>query len=490
MKWLVIVGMAFLALLMGLGAAFAGPVVLIAFIPVIMIIALVFDYRIAVIFLCLAIALSSSALLPQAQGLNPIAYAIFGAFMVLIIQHLFSSKKIILPPKDIFLVLVLPIVFGALLALPHLGVARQNMAARDFVGTYETVAFLKQYIIRPLYFLAFALLVANAVRDSKKPSRFVLLFSFAVLIPSAVVFLAVALAGANLELLQSQRGFLSGFGLHSNEFGKLLAFAFGPMLYVAFSSKRASRLWYSIVSCVVLAAIVFTFTRAAYIAILVTIGIFLWQRRQLGVILGAIALMVVLGLLAPKAVVDRVTTGVDSSSLAATTSADANDKFTAGRLAGNLLLAPEVLHSPLWGSGTGSTAWSNAVTRGLYTPSHPHNLYLALLMDVGLLGFAAALYFYYRFGRALKVLSRSEELPSTMRAFFSGAWASLIGMLVLSVSGGQWVPHPEQAFMWLAFGITLAYWSQAHVASGSLTAGSKRAWGIKPMKTVQVVSGS
>lgn len=481
MKWFVVLGMAFLAMFMGLATAFAGPIVLVAFLPLAMVIGLVFDYRIAVVFLALAISLSSSALLPQAQGLNPISYAIFGAFLVLVIKNAFKSVPTVWPPLDIALILMVPIVFGALLALPHLGVARQNMGARDFASTYETFPFLKQYILRPFYFLIFAFLVANAVKESKRPERFVYLFSFAALVPSAVVFLAVALAGANLEVLQSQRGFLSGFGLHSNEFGKLLSFAFGPLLYAFFASKGAARAWFAIALTVLLAAVVFTFTRAAYISVLITLVVFLWQRKQIGVILGTIGLVLVLALVAPKAVVDRISTGTDSSSISATRTGEANDKLTAGRIAGNLMLFPEVLKSPIWGSGTGSTAWSSAVSKGLYLPSHPHNMYLALLMDVGLLGFAAAMYFYYRFGQALKGLSQAEAVPSLLRAFFGGAWASLVGMMVIAVSGGQWVPHPEQSFLWLTFGISLAYWSEATVNRRGRQVGKKYVWGIKPM---------
>ncbi|RQO62351.1 hypothetical protein DBR47_03640 [Paucibacter sp. KBW04] len=481
MKWFVVLGMAFLALFMGLATAFAGPIVLVAFLPLAMVIGLVFDYRIAVVFLALAISLSSSALLPQAQGLNPISYAIFGAFLVLVIKNAFKSVPTVWPPLDIALILMVPIVFGALLAVPHLGVARQNMGAREFASTYETFPFLKQYILRPFYFLMFAFLVANAVKESKRPERFVFLFSVAALVPSAVVFLAVALAGANLEVLQSQRGFLSGFGLHSNEFGKLLAFAFGPLLFAAFASKGIARTWFVFALTILLAAIIFTFTRAAYISVFITVVIFLWQRKQVGLILGAVSLVVVLAVAAPKAVVDRVTTGTDSASISATKTGEANDKLTAGRIAGNLMLFPEVLKSPIWGSGTGSTAWSYAVSKGLYLPSHPHNMYLALLMDVGLLGFCVALYFYYRFGKALRALAQTETVPSLLRAFFGGAWASLVGMMFMALSGGQWVPHPEQSFLWLTFGITLAYWSEVAVNRKKRGEGRRYAWGIKPM---------
>jgi O-antigen ligase len=161
---------------------------------------------------------------------------------------------------------------------------------------------------------------------------------------------------------------------------------------------------------------------------------------------------------APDAFIKRITTGVDESSVGIAQTGSMNDKLTAGRIGGYQLLMPEVLRSPIIGRGTGSTAWSSAVTRGLYDATHPHNLFLGVTMDLGLIGLALSIYFYARILDAMRRLSQRPDFSDEMKAFFVGSRVGFIGILILSFAGGQWYPHPEQAFMWIAFGIMFAYW--------------------------------
>jgi O-antigen ligase len=303
-----------------------------------------------------------------------------------------------------------------------------------------------------------SLLLANAVHDSKKPERFILLMTFSAILPVvAIVWLVVAL-GIDLGTLQSHRGFLSGLGLHANEFGKLLAFAFGPLLYVSFATKGFKRIFYSLATLFILLGILLTFTRAAYIAVLLILVVFLVQRRRIGTIVAMLTLLPMLMLVAPDAFMKRITTGVEEGGVDSAQSGSLNDKLTAGRIGGYQLLLPEVKRSPLIGRGTGATAWSTAVSRGQYEATHPHNLYLGVTLDLGLIGLGLSLYFYRRILDAMNRLSRRADFSDEMRAFFKGSGVGFIGILVLSFAGGQWYPHPEQALMWIAFGITFAYW--------------------------------
>jgi hypothetical protein len=74
------------------------------------------------------------------------------------------------------------------------------------------------------------------------------------------------------------------------------------------------------------------------------------------------------------------------------------------------------------------------------------------------IGLALTLYFYYRLHDAMKRLATRTDFSAEMQAFFRGSRAGFVGILILSMAGGHWYPHPEQAIMWLAFGITFAYW--------------------------------
>jgi O-antigen ligase len=323
---------------------------------------------------------------------------------------------------------------------------------------FDKTNYTKLYLIRPLSFVVLSLLLANAVHDSKKPERFVLMLAFAALAPVAAIIWLVLALGIDLGTLQSHRGYLSSLGLHSNEFGKLLAFAFGPLLYVSFATHGYKRIFYTLATIFVVIGILLTFTRAAYIAVVLVLVIFLIQRKRIGTVIAMALLVPSALLLAPDAFMDRIATGVDESSLEGAQAGSLKDKLTAGRIGGYQLMLPEVKRSPIIGRGTGATAWSGPVSRGQYEAANPHNMYLEATLDLGLFGLALTIYFYRRLLDAMNRLSRRPEFSEEMKAFFKGSATGLIGILVLSMSGGHWYPHPEQAIMWISFGICFAYW--------------------------------
>ena len=90
---------------------------------------------------------------------------------------------------------------------------------------------------------------------------------------------------------------------------------------------------------------------------------------------------------------------------------DQQDQLTAGRVWIWTQLLPEFLDSPIWGSGVGSTAWSTMVKNGLYI-NHPHNLYLRILLDMGVLG----MLLMFKFGNLilgeLKRIASSTTTPA------------------------------------------------------------------------------
>jgi O-antigen ligase len=348
--------------------------------------------------------------------------------------------------------------FGVVLAIPHLAEGARNFAGKGMDTIYERADFIKLYFIRPLSIVFLSMLLANAVRDSKRPENFIILMALASLVPVTAITVLVAALGVDLGTLQSHRGFLSSLGLHANEFGKLLAFAFGPMLYVSFATRGMRRIFYSLTTLAIVLGILLTFTRAAYIAIFLVTVIFLVQRRRIGTVIAIAALLPMLLLVAPDAFMKRITTGVDEGSVEGAQAGSMNDKLTAGRVGGYQLLLPEVSRSPLIGRGTGATAWSTAVSRGQYDATHPHNLYLEISLDIGLAGLALSLYFYRRLLDAMKRLSGRADFSDELKAFFKGSWAGFVGVLVLSFAGGHWYPHPEQSLMWISFGMCFSYW--------------------------------
>ena len=132
-------------------------------------------------------------------------------------------------------------------------------------------------------------------------------------------------------------------------------------------------------------------------------------------------------------------------------------ELTAGRLYIWSNLLPEVLRSPIVGSGLGSTMWSEALKKGVIPASHPHNIYLGALLDMGVVGFGLLLLFYAKVLAHFRRLANCAEIPPVFRAAFKGGLVAFVGFIVTSFGDNRYYPVREQTYLWLMFGLGLGY---------------------------------
>jgi O-antigen ligase len=85
--------------------------------------------------------------------------------------------------------------------------------------------------------------------------------------------------------------------------------------------------------------------------------------------------------------------------------------------------------------------------------THPHNAYLQALLDMGIVGLVLLCAYFVHVWRGFRALSVSPDLTPTLRGFYLGAAAGLVGFLIAAVADGSLAPRPEQAFLWLAIGM-------------------------------------
>lgn len=468
-----IVAAAVFALFAGLGLAVVGGLGLLVLVPVVAAVLIVYDYRIGVVVLALIIPLSGSMFVPRAEGLNPYTYVTAAAVAGLMLRKFSGPSRLVWPPRILLYCFVLPLGVGFFLGLPHLGEGARNLLKIDPGAVLDTIAYLKQFIHKPLVLLLFACLLANAIVDSKQPGRFVVLFAVSASMVVIYVMLFTWFSGVSWG---AHRLVINKAGMHYNAYGQLFALAFGPLLYVAFSERGPWRLFFGCAAMIVFVGLVLNFARAGMLAALITLAILLWQRRSLGVAVSLVCLVAIVFLGAPDEWRSRMLQGSDE--VATSYSGERYEALTSGRVQGWLDLAPDVALSPLYGRGMLSTLWSTAVTQGLYASNHPHNMYLQLLLDVGLLGAMLVLYFFYRMLRRMRELSRDEGMEPRLRAFFAGSFASYAGVLALAVTGWDWYPTHEQGFLWFSLGFVFAYWNRSASRATQDRAGTTAA--VKP----------
>ena len=245
------------------------------------------------------------------------------------------------------------------------------------------------------------------------------------------------------------REFFSTLGMHANDLGRLYAFAFALALFTwADAEERRLKLMLLAAIALTVSALILTFSRGAYVAMVVASALYvLWRFNTRTLIVAGLVAAAALVLL-PQAVYTRLDTG----------QGEGLNAISAGRVNGLWLpLLPEVLHHPLFGNGIDSILWSEPMRSGagetVLAVTHPHNAYLQAALDMGIVGLVLLCAYFAHVWNGLRTLAKDPTLLPALRGFHQGAAAGLLGMLVANLTDSSLAPRPEQVFLWLAIGM-------------------------------------
>ena len=452
-------------------AVLGGSVALLLFAPLLPVLFVFRDFRIGVILLALLLPLQRTPMLPSFTGFNIVNYLTLATMAALIARVYFQPIRLAPFPHVFWWAYLLPIVLAGLLGVTRI----DEVPARSLllIGTaYATPkAYLAGLVIKPLFLIPAGWMLGTAAINSKRPATLVGVLAAAALLPALAIIAFVAYNGFDLGALSdsASRGTLDALGMHANDFGMLLGSSFAVLLFLlpALRGVAAAALL-ACLGCLLL-ALMLTFSRGGFaLAAFGILAFALLERKPR--ILFLTALFTLAGLaVAPEAVWDRIGTGANES-LASILSGSRQDMLTAGRVWLWSHLVPEFWKSPLWGSGVGSTAWSDLVKSGAVFYNHPHNLYLRILLDVGILGMALfAVFFIYLF-RRLRQTARAPATPPLFAALARGTLVPLVGVVLPGLPKGQSSADAETSILWLAIGLLLPFFPARAAAAAPAAA--------------------
>jgi O-antigen ligase len=447
------VGIAMLALAVGCGYTIAlGELAgLYVGLSLVCTVAVLSDFRIGAVLLLVLLPASASALFPhtlmQITGLNPLNLLLLATIGSYLIHGRLQQAAPVVPNKLLWLYM-LPIALAGVVGIPHIDAIPSSFYELDPLMFHTASQYFLGKVVKPLVIVGVALFIGAAAARSRKPERFIVPIVLSVWLITLIQIGFVVSQAPSIETLASadERLFYRPLGMHANDLGRLHLCAFALLLFVWAEAKRpAFRLLLLVTLALLVTALLLTFSRAAIGGALLVGMLFLMWRLNARTVSFWVITLALIGLLGAEALYTRMTLGFGQGA----------DAVSAGRIEGLWLpLLPEVLKSPFWGNGLGSTMWSFPMLSGVLGPTvHPHNAYLEGLLDMGIIGLGLLIAYYVDVWRRLRALGSDASLHPEMRGLFQGGAAALAAFLAAGMVGSTLRPSPEGAYLWIAIGL-------------------------------------
>ncbi|HZS67254.1 MAG TPA: O-antigen ligase family protein [Burkholderiales bacterium] len=445
------VGLGLFAIVCGIGLAIGELDALLGAITVLACFATLADYRLGAVLLVIMLPVQGSNFFPHSVfgviGLNPLNL-VLAATLVSYLMRGYGLKRFL--PKPLVWLFIAPMVVAGLIGMPHVVDIHPAFYEEQLIQYTSALGYLGQTLLKPLSTVLIAIMIGAAVARVKKAESFLIPVIASVWVMSLMAISYVVAEGVSLGALAltTSRTFFSGLGMHANDLGRLYAVAYALLLFTWGETKDLRLKSVLIVTMGLLTiALVLTFSRGAMVGWVLVNALFLvWKFNAktigLALLAGGAGLLVM-----PGAVVSRMSLGLVGG-------ADVNE-FSAGRMNDIWIpLFPELFKSPIWGNGLDSIMWSKAMwTDQMAVVTHPHNAYMQAILDMGLVGMALLLAFYWHVYRSARDLGSNAYLSPTMRGFYQGLVASLLCFIITGFVGSSLRPSQEFAFLWIAIGM-------------------------------------
>ncbi len=342
----------------------------------------------------------------------------------------------------------------ALMALFTLSVLRSlvylDLINYYFQETLSTQRYLMSHYVKPLiYFLPFVVII-KFVRTRRDVTFIVDVVVLALTLLSLyLLYLYLFEVPDKTNLLAVSDYYAETLSLHRNNIATFYITGF-PFLLARSFYKRD--IWSVGAVCLAICATAFLYSRTAYAAVLLSFVLYVAVSRRARLIPVLAAAMVVLVVLLSGSVLERASKGLASNDL---------NEISAGRIEGIWLpLMTEYSRDPAklaFGGGRYAILDSEAAERGriLFGIHHPHNMYLELVLDAGLIGLFVLVPFFVLF---LKKTWRTLRKPSEP-SLKESTYAVTVGLLCYLMSGmtdRTVFPDLQNCYLWIVLGLAVA----------------------------------
>ncbi len=303
-------------------------------------------------------------------------------------------------------------------------------------GTFDItrLSVLLEKIFKPIQFFIAGWIVMSACmfKDNKKNIQRVMYFIPLLLVPIQLYYFFMG--GSVGDEYSGGRGLIStSIGYHANELGAVGTYLLAIILLVKEDSWQLIR-YFAIGATLIIIAV--SFSRMAYIT---TIMLFAFTfskftKKEKTALISMVAIVV---LVFSAQLINRINFGVNDNS----TKADINS-ISANRIDGIWSpLFPHIVYNIVVGSGVYGLLKAGPVSRSM--PTHPHNAYMQVVLDMGVVGLIVLFWMLIRFFKI-------DKRPDNAFKYLIICW------MMMGLTGHSFYPIFANFLVWVGYGFVLA----------------------------------
>lgn len=356
---------------------------------------------------------------------------------------------------------------------------------------YDRFSFFIEHWINPMKMLVLAYLVYRGARTPQRQAAAAGCVVISFLLLTLLVLKYRLSVGLGTDFMRGRNRLGKEIGMHANQVGWMLGgMAWGLLAFSMVWRRRLMRWLTAFAAAAPALGVLVVQSRAGYLALAATglvFGAARWRKLLILLPLGAAAVLFFV-----PAVRDRLLMGIDTEG---TPTGEVEYDWETISASRTTAIWPPVIEqiwaSPLLGHGRVAILRTPAKEQieeilGGGCPEHPHNSYLELLIDTGVVGTIVVLAFYFGFFLTCWRIFRLRASP--LAAGIGGmALALLASRLVSGVSGCSLFPIRSMyglfALGGLAVRLAAAHPREKRPPKGRVAARTGRARVIRPLES-------
>jgi len=322
------------------------------------------------------------------QGLNP-----WNALLLIVLFFWIANRRLELPvaPSSPFLVLLFIMYTNLIIASSLIAMTDVELLSKSAGGLNSKTEILVDGIINPLKYLLVGIMFYDGTRTRHRIKLALFTSIISSMCYGLLMFKTMKLKVFTINYSDARRLTDKLIGLHANDMAELLGITIWSALfiYLLINKKWQRILWITLIALIV-PPFVSLKSRAGFLAfccIGMALGVVRWRK-----IFIFLPVAIAIAIIISPSIINRVMTGVGGEM-----HIELNwDEITASRIT-NLWppVIKQICKSPIFGHGRYAilreACYKEILDKEGEVPSHPHNAYLEILLDTGIVGLTICL---------------------------------------------------------------------------------------------------